>query len=342
MSRTSAPTAYRGEWTLFTDWCSAFDVPSLPADPRTVAHFLLEENPSASRAVLRRRVAAINHMHRAAGELEPGTVTAVRRLISARRRDVELAYERARELPTSGWPGGLFGRRDALILWLAVIVGIPTSKIGELRCGDITVTDGDELRIGGGHDVYIRIDPDDPFGLLPVWRRWAQLRNQLAVRPAAATLVTPLTEAQPVSREARPSLSRPPAPPRPNYALIPAFDQWGNLIADVGDDETGLTGKAVIDVINTHLYRGGRGPRSRDQWVQRILDRTKPEEPDRPVEVPKPPPLPDRYGHGIEARKSAEHAFDGIGDVYADIDKRTADLLERTERLLAEFGGTEL
>ncbi|WP_347956078.1 hypothetical protein [Gordonia aichiensis] len=333
------PTTYRSEWSLFADWCAAFERESLPADPRTVARFLMEENPSASRSVLRRRVAAINNVHRGAGYDEPGTVTAVRRLLSARRRDVELAHDRVRELPTSGWPAGLFGRRDALILWLVVIVGVPASKVGELRCGDITMTDDQMIQIGGGHDIELPADPGDPFGLLPVWRRWAQLRNILAVRPSSASVVKPLTSAAPVSYDARPSLAAPPYPPRPDYVLLPAFDQWGNLLAPPTDDETGMTGRAVFDVVTMHLYGGGRGGRSREAWVQRILDRTKPPEPAPPVEELKTPRLADNYGHGIDARKAAvDDAFDGIDDVYADIDQRTADLLARTEKLLAEFG----
>lgn len=337
----AVPATYRGEWSLFLDWCAAFDVPALPADTRVVAHFLLEENPTASRAVLRRRVAAINHAHRAGGYPPPGTVTAVRRLLSTRRRDIMLARTRVRELPTSGWPAGLFGRRDALILWLTVIAGIPGPAIGNLRCGDITMADEATIRIGGGHEVDIRVDPDDAFGFLPVWRRWAQLRDQLAVRPAAAALVKPLTDARPVPADARPSLAQPPDPARPDYVLLPSFDQWGNLIAAPGDNSTGMTGRAVLDVVTAHLYRGGRGGRSRQDWVRRVLDRTTTRESDDElsVQVDEPDALPDSHDLGVRARRTAMETFDDIDEVYSDIDQRTADLLARTEALLEQFGG---
>lgn len=327
------PETYRGEWSLFVDWCSAMDVNALPAEPVTVARFLMWENPHASRAVLRRRVSAINHAHRVSGHLEPGTVTAVRRLLSARRRDATLARERVRELPTTGWPAGLFGRRDALILWLAVIVGVPGADIGGLRCADLTC-DGTTVRIGGGHDVVVTVDPDDPFGLLPVWRRWAQLRDRLAVRPGPAALVKSLTAAQPIPAGARPSLAALPAPPRPEFALVPAFDRWGNLAAAPGADDQGMTGQAVADVIATHLYGGGRGDLSRTDWVEGVLERTRPTAPEQQPAVE---PLADHYRDGVTARHSAHDALADMDMTYADIDRRTEELLARTEALLAEF-----
>lgn len=330
------PATYRGQWRLFADWCAAMDLSALPAHPVTVARFLHQEDPHASQAVLRRRVSAINHVHRAAGHSEPGTVTAVRRLLSVRRRDTEMALERIGELPTAGWVAGLFGRRDALILWLAVVVGVPVGEIGELRCGDIT-SDGRMVVIGGPHQVQIAVDPDDPFGLLPVWQRWAQLRDRLAVRPAAAVLVKPLSAAQQVSPTARPATSAPAPSPRPGFALFPPFDRWGNLVAPNGDDEAGMTGQAVADVITTHLYGAGRGDLTRTAMVERLLARSDgPVEPE-PEQTPRP--LPDDYGRGVAARLAAADEFEGVDGTFAEIDRRTEDLLARTEALLAEFGG---
>lgn len=335
----AAPATYRGEWTLFADWCQALGHSALPATPIIVADFLMHENPDASKAVLRRRVAAINHVHRTAGHPEPGTVTAVRRLLWSRRRDSALARSRIRELPTVGWPAGLFGRRDALILWLAVLIGIPGSALGDLRCADLTC-DGRTVVIGGGHDVHIAVDPDDPFGLLPVWRRWAQLRDRLAVRPGPAVLVKPLTAATPVTAGARPAVTSAPPAPRPGYALLPSFDRWGNLIAAPGHDEAGMTGQAVADVITTHLYGAGRGDLSRTTWVDRILERGRPAPPEPETADVVPDPLPDHHGAGAIARKEALAELEDIDETFADIDRRTADILARTEALLSEFGDT--
>ena len=39
-SSPSVPSGYTAIWALFTDWCAATDVATLPADPRTVVDFL--------------------------------------------------------------------------------------------------------------------------------------------------------------------------------------------------------------------------------------------------------------------------------------------------------------
>lgn len=328
------PDTYRSEWALFVDWCAAFDVPSLPASPVTVAQFLAGENPHASRAVWRRRASAINAAHRAAQLPAPGTSTAVRLLLSTRQRHTDIARQRIRELPVTGWPAGLFGRRDALVLWLVVVAGLPASSVGQLRCRDITMPTVTTVRIGADHHVDVPVDADDPFGLLPVWKRWMRIRNLMATRPGTTPLVRPLTNAKPVDLTQPPSLQPPPPPARPDYALIPALDQWGNQQALPGHDDEGLSGSAVIAVVRTRLDGQRRGITSRDRWVEGVLERTTPEG----VDTPEPivvPALPDRHHDGVEARRKAMNVFDGIDDTFADIDRRTAELLERTEQILS-------
>ncbi|WP_155832261.1 hypothetical protein [Gordonia alkanivorans] len=333
------PAILRGEWSLFADWCGAFERQSLPASPVTVAMFLATENPNASRDVLRRRVSAINRVHYDHGYSAPGTATAVRRLLSLRDRHANIAHERIRELPTTGWPAGLFGRRDALVLWLVCRVGIAGNAVGELRCGDLTMPRTGVIAIGGGHDIEIAADPDDPFGLLPVWKRWAKIRDILATRPGPTPLVKPLTAAKPVDPRSKPALDPPPMPNQPGYALLPAFDRWGNLQSLPGHDDEGISGVAAASIVQTHVHGIGRGVTTRDAWVKRIIDRdaehrtqfvTPP-----PVEVA---PLPDRHAEATAARHRAREVFDGIDDAFDDIDRRTADLLARTEALLANIG----
>ena len=54
---------YAADWALFTDWCAATEVATLPADPRTVVEFF--QGCAAAPATHRRRVAAIDHHHTA-------------------------------------------------------------------------------------------------------------------------------------------------------------------------------------------------------------------------------------------------------------------------------------
>jgi len=60
---------YAADWALFTDWCAATDRVALPADWTTITAFT-EECPGAP-ATVRRRLAAITHHHRIAGQPAP-------------------------------------------------------------------------------------------------------------------------------------------------------------------------------------------------------------------------------------------------------------------------------
>ena len=265
----------------------------------------------------------------------------MRRVLSTRARQTELAAARIRELPVTGWPAGLFGRRDALVLWLVCRAGLPAADITALRCGDLTLPTSDAVVIGGGHDVQIPVDPTDPFGLLPVWKRWMRVRNLMATHPGTTPLVAPLTNAHPVDLHQPPVLTPPPSPVQPGYALIPALDQWGHQQALPGYDEAGLSRSAVSAILATHLRGPGRDIRGRDRWVQHVLDRVNaPAEPELEPEddMVAAAPVPDRHDQHVQARHAAVRVFDGIEDTFAEIDRRTADLLARTEQILADLG----
>jgi len=77
--------AYAADWRIFTAWCAAHGVDALPATPHTVALFLadLEGRPST----LRRKLAAIAVMHRAAGHDSPTEHGVVRATFAGIRRE---------------------------------------------------------------------------------------------------------------------------------------------------------------------------------------------------------------------------------------------------------------
>jgi len=77
--------AYATDWRGFTGWCTAHGVDALPATPHTVALFLadLQRQPST----LRRKLAAIAVMHRAAGHDSPTDHGIVRATFAGIRRE---------------------------------------------------------------------------------------------------------------------------------------------------------------------------------------------------------------------------------------------------------------
>jgi integrase len=64
---------YASDWKAFTAWCRDGDVSSLPAEPVVIAGHLASLATSLGRSGLKRRLAAIAHMHRQGGHpWEPG------------------------------------------------------------------------------------------------------------------------------------------------------------------------------------------------------------------------------------------------------------------------------
>ena len=148
--RLSAGTvaSYAATWALFSDWCAAADRVPLPADPVDVLEFLAE-CPSAP-ATQRRRVIAIDHHHTATGHPAPGVDPRVREAVGRPPLelppidpDVLTRVEAAlRMLPSRGWTGGLFGRRDRCLLVLSQLARIPHQRVAGLTAGDVTVAGG--------------------------------------------------------------------------------------------------------------------------------------------------------------------------------------------------------
>lgn len=61
----STRRAYSSDWRIFTAWCVSRGLPTLPADPPTVAAFLSHEaDAGTARATIGRRLAAIVYAHR--------------------------------------------------------------------------------------------------------------------------------------------------------------------------------------------------------------------------------------------------------------------------------------
>lgn len=168
----------RHVWALFTDWCAATDQPPIPAPPQQLARFL-HDNPAVP-ATQRRRVSVINTVHRRQGHPAPGTDEAIRRALNTTRaarlqRRSALVAERLTQIPIAGWPAGLFGRRDALILALAA-AGVGFEQIARLRRRDVTAT-GDHsgsLLLSVDRD---RIDlPESPeIPLVSIYREWTEV-----------------------------------------------------------------------------------------------------------------------------------------------------------------------
>lgn len=325
------PSPYRLDWRYFTDWCAAHDVTPLPCDPSVVARFIAAENDVAH-ATSRRRVAAINAAHRSGGFPVPGTRTAVRRLLSLRDHRAAAARLVLPQLPVQGYPAGLLGRRDALVLWLVCVLGFSPSAIATLQRSDLTC-DGEIIRIGGGHDVEVPVDRTDPFGLLPVWRRWASIQSALERVHSPVGLIVALDNAKSVDPDEPPRLGIP-RPPRRDQALVPAFRlgmQWKSV-----DPTAGLSAAEVRAVLRARLSA-----------VQEIVDDTVDEGADTfsdgtvPHENPEPPQLStDYYEVGMAKRRKGLRQLQDLNDLYDSLLDQSSALDQRLQELLEGQAGS--
>ncbi|QOH59435.1 hypothetical protein [Rhodococcus rhodochrous] len=305
------PSRYRHDWALFTDWCTAADHQPIPAAPDTLALFLYE-HPAAV-ATQRRRLSAINAVHTGHGYPPPGRTETVRRHLDTTRasrldRLGRLLLQRATELPTLGWPSGLFGRRDTLLLVLAA-TGMTFTGITRLRRRDIRL-DGDTLVATTPTGERFRLPPDPETGDNPavaIYRRWAQIQTFLDQHPGTHLLRHHLTD--PVEIVTDPLDTE-----RARQPLLCPIDRWGHL-----PHGQPMTAQSVSRLVRAHL--SGRAPAHRvlpvppqedvDAWV----------EPDIALD-------PNYYERGTAARNRDHEALEDLTDVFDDIEARADALLQ--------------
>ncbi|ATQ30194.1 hypothetical protein CS378_16540 [Rhodococcus ruber] len=305
------PNRYRHDWALFADWCAAADHRPIPAAPDTLALFL-HEHPAAV-ATQRRRLSAINAVHTDHGYPAPGRTETVRRQLDTTRasrldRLGRLLLQKAAELPTQGWPSGLFGRRDALLLVLAA-TGMSFTDITRLRRRD--------LRLGGGTLVIttragerFRLPPDPETGDNPtaaIYRRWAEIQAFLDLYPGTHLLRHHLTD--PIAIVTDPLDAE-----QARQPLLCPIDRWGHL-----PHAHPMTPQSVAMLVRAHL--SGRAPTRRALPVPPQEDVDACVEPDIALD-------PDYYDRGAQARRRDHKALKDLTDVFDEIETRADALLE--------------
>ncbi|MBX4171650.1 hypothetical protein K3M35_23890 [Rhodococcus sp. DMU2021] len=305
------PARYRHDWALFADWCAAADHRPIPAAPETLALFL-HEHPAAP-ATQRRRLSAINAVHTGHGYPPPGRTETVRRHLDTTRasrldRLGRLLLHRAAELPSTGWPSGLFGRRDALLLVLAA-AGMSFTDIVRLRRRDVRV-EGNALVVTTSAGERIRLPPDLETGDNPaaaIYHRWAEIQAFLDLYPGTHLLRHHLTNPIEIITDALDA-------EQARQPLLCPIDRWGHL-----PHAQSMTPQSISTLVRAHL--SGRAP------VRRVL----PVPPRDDVDARAEPDIildPDYYDRGANARRRDHEALEGLADAFDEIEARTEALLE--------------
>ncbi|EME51261.1 hypothetical protein G352_26062 [Rhodococcus ruber BKS 20-38] len=279
--------------------------------PEALALFL-HEHPAAV-ATQRRRVSAINAVHTDHGYPAPGRTETVRRRLDAARatrlgRLAQLLMERAVELPHVGWPSGLFGRRDALLLVLAS-TGMSFADIARLRRRSVVIRD-DVLVITTADGQRFRVPSDLETGdnsAVVIYERWCQVQAFLDLHPGTHLLRHHLIDptdiiADPLDAE------------QARQPLLCPIDRWGHL-----PHAQPMTPQSISTLVRAHL--SGRAPTRKallvppkdntDVWVEPEIDLDS-----------------GYYERGIAARRRDHESLDELTDLFDDIEARTEALLE--------------
>ncbi len=314
---------YSADWALFTDWCTATNRVALPADWATIAAFTAG-CPGAP-ATIRRRLAAIAHHHRAAGHPAPTDPAQVigppaRELIGPGQVDMLM-----RLLPSHGWTGGLFGRRDRALLTLAAYTTIAYRQLPRLTVGQLHIADGTATVTDHRGTAYVVEAAADPVMCGPCalvrWRRVldAEIRHK--------RLKTLFKDA----KEVTPDSHHPCHAPKPiddktlDVPLFPPINQWGHLPFPIEpmsphstsrlarQADTGLAHHRALDVDEVVTSAG--------------VDQAAIE----------PAPVVARPVYDWEAANQrkidAVQQLAPLADALDDIEERIAELVARTEHL---------
>ncbi|ETT25602.1 hypothetical protein RAJCM14343_1146 [Rhodococcus aetherivorans] len=319
------PARYRHDWALFADWCTATNHRPIPATPEALALFL-REHPAAV-ATQRRRLSAINTVHTHHGHPAPGRSETVRRPLDAARatrldRLAPLLLHKAAELPVTGWPSGVFGRRDGLLLTLAA-TGMPFAQLARLRRGDVTVAAGALVATTTDGERFC-LPPEPGAGASPavgVYYRWAEIQAFLDQYPNTDLLAQHLTD--PVEVEHRVLTDR-----QARQPLLSPIDRWGHLPLMPQP----MTAQSIASIVREHL--AGRVRPRTPLPLRKQGDR----DDDPHVRLETEIDLdPHYYERGIAARRSARDSLDGLADVFDDIEARADALLEELLTVLEEL-----
>ena len=291
---------YEREWSQFAVWAIASDRPALPA-PAAVLVDYLRAHPGTL-ATQRGRAAAITAAHRRArrrhddptpittgvpgprGLPSPAEAEPVRRLLRPARAD-RLARERAEiepviaGLPVTGWPHALLGRRDALVLHLAV-AGLSWDTIAALRQRDIRLCE-DRVVIGSQPLIELPATGQTTTCPVAVTRRWATVLAH-APRPTGhITLEHLLTGAV-------------------NEPVTALLAQWADQPLLCNFDDRGLA-EGLVDELD---------PLTRTDVITIYLQRKQLAVPAPTVEL-----ALDWYERGVAARHRAHTAGEDLDDL---------------------------
>jgi len=315
---------YAADWALFTDWCTATNRVALPVDWATVTAFTAA-CPGAP-ATIRRRLAAIAHHHRAAGHPVPADPAREAGPLTRELIDPGQVEMLMRLLPSNGWTGGLFGRRDRALVALAAQTTIPYRQLPRLAVAALQITDGIATvtdHRGTTHVIESAADPVlcGPCALV----RWRRVLDTEVQHMSVKKL---LKDADAVTAASH----HPCRAPKPiddrtlDAPLFPPINQWGHLPLPIRPMTSHSTSRLARQADTGLAHHKALHV---EEFVA-VLNA------DETAIAPAPPtampPVWD-WAAANQRKKDAVQQLAPLADALDDIEARIAELFARTKNL---------
>ncbi len=184
--------AYAADWNDFRQWCQGHGLPSLPAEPSTVALYLTDRAASLKTSSLARRLTTISRAHQAAGHPSPAAMqhAIVSEVWKGIKRTKGTAQEGKKPFLTADLravmeqlPADLLGLRDRALLLVGFAGGFRRSELAALTVEDLRDTpEGIAIRLGRsktdqegqGRRVALPYGSDPLTCPVRVLRRWLE------------------------------------------------------------------------------------------------------------------------------------------------------------------------
>ncbi len=325
----STIAGYAADWALFTDWCAATDHDPLIAAAATISAFTTA--CPAAPATQRRRLAAIERHHRAAGLEVPwkasGSTVAAHPIRPREPLDPDLVVTALRLLPSRGWTAGLFGRRDKALLVLAAATDLPYRELAVMAVGQLDIVDGAAGVTDISGEVHLIEATADAVLCGPcALTRWRRVVDAEVTGTSAAGMRR-LFKKAPVVTSASRHVCQEPGPAAAATLAVPLFppiNQWGHLPLPIQP-----MSRHAISVLARQIQTGL--PAHRDLDVDEIADVLNPAETEaREPVIPRPA---YDWAAANQKKKEAIAQLASLSATMDDIDTRINQLIDRTRGL---------
>ena len=136
---------YATVWRIFTSWCEARGLESLPASPEVVVAYVADQADRLRPVTIKKHLAAISQVHKLRGFESPVQSEPVRLTMQGLRRVKGIASEPKRALRVehvkamiTAMPDDLVGIRNRAIILLGIFTGMRRSEIVYLDIANLT------------------------------------------------------------------------------------------------------------------------------------------------------------------------------------------------------------